>query len=157
MSLYNMMHGINPLAAMVLAMLGTKPDAIPRFRDAYFDGEHLCIYTRTGGGNREAYDGPVPSEWCPEGPYNSDLRALPGFLHDEDDDYDSTYATFYFAVPERFAWFKAWASDKTERPASERWAEAIERIKTAPADDPVIQRLTKAMQPVVEFLSKESP
>lgn len=104
MSLYNALFGVNPLAAVVVEAVGaTGP--IPRFRDAYFDAEEdrLVIFTRTGGGNRDYYDEPngYDNEDY-EGPFNSDLRALPNFISDEDDDFDSTYASFYFSVPEAY-------------------------------------------------------
>lgn len=60
MSLYNMIHGMNPIAFFVLPMLGDKhPDEWPRFRDVFLkDEEHpeydmfIHVYTRVGGGNR---------------------------------------------------------------------------------------------------------
>lgn len=158
MSLYNMVHGFNPLAAMVLAMVGIEASAVPRFRDAYYDGEHLCIHTRTGGGNRPYYESPQSyrdetGEDSAGGCWNEDLRALPGFVRDEDDDYDSTYATFYFEVPERFAWFKDWASDKAAESPAERWQKAIDHIRTASMDDPIIKKLSAVLQPVADFLA----
>lgn len=166
MSFYNMIHGFNPLAPMVLAMVGVSQERVPRFRDAYWNGEHLCVHTRTGGGNRDYYES---EESCrsnypeyfggkddPDGPWNEDLRALPGFVRDEDDDYDSTYATFYFDVPERFGWFREWANDKTAKPPAERWQAAIDHIKSAPMDDPMVQKITAVLAPVVEFLQKPS-
>lgn len=161
MSLYNMIHGFNPLAGVLMRILDVTPDRIPRFRDCYFNGEHIVIYTRTGGGNREYYESlesckanypenfGVPDE--PSGPWNDDLRALPGYVRDEDDDYDSTYANFYFTVPEQFTYLldklKSMAQKETQ---SERWEASLEKIKTASPDDPVIQRLTEAMRPVFE-------
>lgn len=149
MSFYNMLHGYNPLAGVLLKILDVSPDKIPRFRDSYFDGEHIVIYTRTGGGNRDWYDG--PNDDNPDGPWNSDLRALPGFVRDEDDDFDSTYASFYFTVPEHFGYLldklKSMAQRETQ---SERWEATIERIRTATPDDPMVQRMTEAMRPVFE-------
>lgn len=117
MSLYNMLFGVNPLSGIVLESLGLTPTDVPRFRDAYYDAElnRLVIYTRTGGGNREYYDskysrleslsgyaGEDPSDEDLAGPYNDDLRDIVGFMYDEDDDFDCTYAYFYFAVPVAF-------------------------------------------------------
>jgi hypothetical protein len=144
MSLYNLVHGTNPLAGMVLAMIGVAVADVPRFRDAYYDGTHLCIHTRTGGGNRDDYAAG-----------NDYLASIPGYVRDDDDDFDSTYATFYYLVPEQFAWFKDWASNKTQRPAGERWQEAIDCLKNAPPDDPLVKRMTEVMAPIVEFLKKQ--
>lgn len=55
---------------------------------------HIHVYTRTGGGNREYYEN------CTDGPSNNDLRAVGGYVADEDDDFDCTFATFRFAAPE---------------------------------------------------------
>ena len=152
MSLYNMIHGFNPLAGVLLKVLDVTPDRIPRFRDCYFNGEHIVIYTRTGGGNRDYYDSRATTDSEDyDGPFNEDLRALPGYVRDEDDDYDSTYASFYFTVPEQFNYLldklKSMAQKETQ---SERWEASLEKIKTASPDDPVIQRLTEAMRPVFE-------
>jgi len=92
MSLYNMLHGVNPVAGAVLNMLKLTPDDVGRFRDAFItaDGK-LAIYTRNGGGNREEYDEVF-----------EDLANHPEYLYDEDDDFDCTYATIYFNVPLEF-------------------------------------------------------
>lgn len=166
MSFYNLIHGVNPLAGVLLTMLGTEPGRIPRFRDCYFDGEHIAIYTRTGGGNRDYYESEerrreeYPEQFddaasAPSGPWNDDLRSLPGFVRDEDDDYDNTYATFYFAVPERFTplleKLKSMAQKESQ---SERWEAAIEHIRTAAPDDPLVARVTAAMEPVFAQVEK---
>lgn len=104
MSLYNALFGVNPLAAVVVEAVGAT-GLIPRFRDAYFDADEnrLVIFTRTGGGNRDYYDEPggYDNEDY-EGPFNSDLRALPNYIDDEDSDFDCTYAEFYFSIPEAY-------------------------------------------------------
>jgi hypothetical protein len=112
MSLYNALFGVNQLAPFILLALGTTSDKVPRFRDAYIneDGE-MIIYTRTGGGNRDYYDSPETyaatrdtsdADNDYKGPFNEDLRALPGFLGDVDDDFDSTYASFRYSIPPSF-------------------------------------------------------
>lgn len=106
MSLYNMLFGVNSLAGVTLTALNLTPTDIPRFRDAYFDADEnrLVVYTRTGGGNREYYGSPGNEDnEDNEGPFNSDLEAHPNYLYDEDDDFDCTFAYFYFSIPESFA------------------------------------------------------
>jgi len=72
-------------------MLGEKhPDAYPRFRDCFVGENEICVYTRVGGGNRE----------CGYG--EEKLYEHPNYLRTEDDDYDSTYATYYFSVPDEW-------------------------------------------------------
>ena len=112
MSLYNALFGESPFADYLLAALGTTKDNVPRYRDCYLDegGHRIVIHTRTGGGNRDYYESreryeESVSEWDDEpdereGPWNDDLRNLPGFTYDRDDDFDCTYADFYFEVPE---------------------------------------------------------
>jgi hypothetical protein len=144
MSLYNMIHGMNPLAPVLMKMLGVTPGEVPRFRDCYFNGEHIVIYTRTGGGNREEYEAE-----------NDEMCNLPGYVRDEDDDYDSTYASFYFEVPQQFNLLierlKSMAQKQTQ---SERWEAALDHIKSASPDDPVIQRMTEAFRPMFEAIEK---
>lgn len=86
MSLYNMIFGKNPNTKDILALLGLEETDIERFRDCYIDGDEICIYTRTGGANREHY-------------HNKVLTSHPNYKYDADDDYDCTYATYYFSLP----------------------------------------------------------
>lgn len=94
MSLYNMMCGNNPLFGLFARILEAEAPLpyVPRFRDAYLvDGAHgpeVVIYTRTGGGNREEFE-----------EENRALAGHPLYLRDWDDDFDSTFAHFAFAVP----------------------------------------------------------
>lgn len=166
MSLYNTLFGVNAAAPVLLAMLGIDKVDVPRFRDCYITEEgKIAIYTSTGGGNRYMYEHPdssrrnyphyyeagKESKW-PSGPWNSDLRKLPGFQYDEDDDYDSTYATFYFDVPEQFKHLLEKLPEGVD--PAKRWQETIERIKTAHADDPVVKKMIAVMGPLMEKLEK---
>lgn len=91
MSLYNMLHGYNANAAKLLQALELDPRRIDRFRDASFakkDEQYVIhIFCRTGGGNREDYP-------------NTILVEHPLYISDEYDDFDNTYASYYFKVPE---------------------------------------------------------
>lgn len=98
MSLYNMLNGVKPAAFFILPMLGKHPEEYPRFRDCFIGDEahpeyanHIIVYTRTGGGNRDDYAGS-----------NDAMRAMPGFVADYDDDFDYTYANWVFKVPDRW-------------------------------------------------------
>lgn len=91
MSFYNMINGINPATFLILPMLGEKhPDQYPRFRDCFIEGNEIHVYTRVGGGNRDAGFG------------EEELQSHPNFLRDFDDDYDSTYATYCFSIPDEW-------------------------------------------------------
>lgn len=89
MSLYNLLFGMNPNTDVVLALLGLRQHDVERFRNVSLDLEagEISVYTRTGGGNREDY------------PQNA-LTSHPDYLRDKDDDFDSTYATFYLRIPQ---------------------------------------------------------
>ena len=92
MSMYNMMFGISPNAATLMSVLDVDVNSVPRFRNCLLnevDGvRRILIVTRTGGGNREnfIYE-------------NESLRKVPGYLSDDDDGFDTTYAVFTYAVP----------------------------------------------------------
>lgn len=98
MSFYHLMNGVSQATFVVLPMLGKHPDEYPRFRDCFLGDEehpeydgHIHIYTRTGGGNRGCYAAE-----------NDAMRAMPGFVTDFDDSFDSTYASWVFKIPERW-------------------------------------------------------
>lgn len=91
MSLYNMMNGFNPACVLIMPMLGRKQEEYPRFRDCFVTKEkNIAIYTRVGGGNRG----------CGYG--EEELYEDENFLTTYDDDFDSTYATYEFRVPEKW-------------------------------------------------------
>ena len=87
MSLYNMLFGMNPDTDKILNVLGKTREDFGRFRNVYLDEGYIVVHTRNGGGNREDY---FP-EWVEDHPWYS---------HDEDDDFDCTYADIYFKVPD---------------------------------------------------------
>ena len=91
MSMYNMMHGHDPNAKLVMHFLELDPREIERFRDAYPDPKKdlLVVLTRTGGANRESY---VYS--------NAKLAAHPLYIRDYDDEFDCTFAVFEFKFPD---------------------------------------------------------
>ena len=112
MSMYNMLFGMNPATFFFLPMLGKHPDEYPRFRDCFIakpsrgeegplgiasmeqtmlDEPRIYVYTRVGGGNRKDYADQITT-----------LRAVPEYVTDWDDDFDSTFATFEFRVPDRW-------------------------------------------------------
>lgn len=111
MSLYNMINGVNPATFFFLPMLGKHPDQYPRFRDCFIgtlenseetdqfglpkkktsDEDLISVYTRVGGGNREDYVDEI-----------QELQNMPEYVRDFDDDFDSTFATFIFSVPEKW-------------------------------------------------------
>ncbi len=97
MSLYNMVHGVTYATFFILPMLGKHPDEYPRFRDCFTVNEehpeydhHILVYTRVGGNNRGASYG------------EEELYKDPNFVTSFDDDFDNTFATYVFKVPDRW-------------------------------------------------------
>lgn len=91
MSLYHMLMGFNPACVAIMPMLGRKQNEYPRFRDCYVTDEgNIAIYTRVGGGNRD----------CGYG--EEELYKDENFITTYDDEYDSTYGTYEFRVPEKW-------------------------------------------------------
>lgn len=98
--MYNMLFGESSNADKLLTILGLSRKDFYRYRDCYLSDEKLiAVYTRGGGNNRICYD-----ESCDESPdcvvtIQDKLRKHPLYDHDCDDDFDNTYATFYFRLP----------------------------------------------------------
>jgi hypothetical protein len=82
-----MVMGVDKHADRLLDMLGVGH--IPRYRDCYLEDKYICILTRTGGGNREEYDAA-----------NDAMCANQHFSHERDAEFDSTYAEFFYKVPD---------------------------------------------------------
>lgn len=91
MSMYNMINGFNPACVFIMPMLGRKQEEWPRFRDCFVTEEgNIAIYTRVGGGNRNCG-------------YNEEkLYEDENFIKTYDDEYDTTYGTYEFKVPDKW-------------------------------------------------------
>ena len=170
MSLYNALFGFNPMAGMLLKALDITTEQVPRFRDCYLDTEgkepRIVIYTRTGGGNRDFYE---HEEVCrnnypeyfgeadePSGPWNSDLRKIDGFIYDADDNFDSTYASFYYSIPDPFKKIintLQSLNSKTEKPHDkfERLIKDLEAEREAPET----QRALEVAKPLFEQIKEQ--
>lgn len=93
MSLYNVVNGFDPAVVFILPLLGRRVSEYPRFRDCFVDDDKIAIYTRVGGNNRNCGFG------------EEALYEDPNFVRTYDDDFDNTYGTYLFNVPEK------WKSD----------------------------------------------
>lgn len=91
--MYNMLFGENELADDLLKMLNLTKEDCGRYRDCYLDekGEKIIVYTRNGGGNREYYEEVFDK-----------LSSHTNYLCDYDDEFDCTYASIEFSVPDKF-------------------------------------------------------
>ena len=102
MSVYHMIFGKAP-SHYLLPMLGVNEDYFPRYRDVFIEDKqdsdnisdtqrYIYVYTRAGGGNREEYEQDIER-----------VRTHSNYLRDYDDDFDYTYMTFVFSVPEEWS------------------------------------------------------
>jgi hypothetical protein len=122
MSWYNIINGVTQATFFILPMLGKHPDEYPRFRDCFLnDEEHseykncIHIYTRTGGGNRTNYK-----------EENEMMRGMEGFIDDFDDNFDNTFASWIFNVPEKWkADYQLFIEGKIKEFSKEYQAEII--------------------------------
>lgn len=121
MALFNSLFGVSPEAGLLLNILGLAPDDVPRFRDCFYDSkQHLIVlHTRTGGGNREDYE-----------EENNFLIMHQYYKNDCDDDFDPTYANFYFNVPEEYKekLKELFKNHETVAPA-EKWQILFDKLK----------------------------
>lgn len=58
--MYNAIFGENPAAGALLACLDMTRQDFGRFRDVWLTSEHIAVYTRNGGGNRECWHASDP-------------------------------------------------------------------------------------------------
>jgi len=133
MSLYNMLFGVNRFAPLLVKMVGLDLKEIPRFRDAYIQVEEdkgtkrIVVHTRTGGGNREAYH-----------ELNETLKTEV-FLFDRDDDFDPTYANWFYSIPEKWKDIVDYIAKINPRvPPDQRWQDLLEKLKAGDKEDPEV-------------------
>lgn len=133
MSFYNMINGFNPACVIFLPMLGRKPEDYPRFRDCFIskEGKHIEVYTRVGGGNRG----------CGYG--EEELYKDPNFCNTYDDEFDSTYGTYVFNIPEEWKgdFDKIWEGKFEE--VSDKYVERVKECYPNFAEDGFIEWLFK--------------
>lgn len=181
MGLYNILHGMNPASMILLRALGLRhhkfnPDGkwpTGRFRDIHISGEgdKIILFTRNGGGNRDCWD----YEGCKDAStpethdpgclvhVNWELTEHPLYVKDYDDDFDSTYASFEFEVPQVLD--RILPLDKLlkaqggpPRPFRERFREVMDEIKSMPPEqleqDPRFKPLTEMIKKIGEAVKE---
>jgi hypothetical protein len=158
MSLYNMLFGTNPLAHLYLSMLGLTDGDTGRFRDCFLakdpetGEEHIVIFTRNGGGNRDDYAGTTAT-----------LQSHPEYVRDFDDEFDCTYASYVFKVPTAFKSIvekiTSTLEDQHTDPGS-RFQELLKKLETNDKSDPQVKHAIevgeKILGPIVEHLKGKS-
>jgi len=159
MSLYNLLHGRNPLSAIFLKVLDIdQPEGkwhSGRFRDIYAneDGTKIILYTRNGGGNREHWNDEKeagPDCDCTGCTIQYHLPKHPNYLSDEDDDFDCTYAYVNFSVPTEYTELvKALSTGEKPETVHEKFVKTMaemkkmskEQVETDPRFKPVCEAL----------------
>lgn len=121
-----MLFGTNELSPALLKILDIdQPNgnfSSGRFRDISLneDGTEIILYTRNGGGNREEYQSIFD--------HFSDSHS--NYLHDYDDDFDSTYAYIVFTVPEEYKEdLKHFASGNIPETVSDKFQKLLSELK----------------------------
>lgn len=108
--LYNVLFGENANQKdFLFGILGKSEKDFGRYRDIYVTEEYIVVHTRNGGGNREYYEDVF------EG-----MATHPLYSHDEDDDFDCTYANIYFCHPDEYKEILKEMAEGTVTP-SEKW------------------------------------
>ena len=151
MSMYSMLFGESKASDVLLAALGMERDDFYRYRDCYLtEDRKIAVYTRGGGNNRRCYCGPDENdylatakpedifEWHGERhvkgcarPTQAAVQRHPAFLYMEDDDFDNTYATLYFRIPED-ADRAAIEALLPEMNRDQRWQIALDALRGKP-------------------------
>lgn len=111
-----MLFGEGTSADFLLKLLGAERGDFGRFRSIYATEEYIVVHTRCGGGNREYF---FPS-W---------VKDHPLYSHDEDGDFDDTYADIYFKHPAGYEPLLKEMAVGTITPA-EKWKTLIETLET---------------------------
>lgn len=143
--MYNMLFGRNPLAELLLAMLGYTPADVGRFRDCFpnGDGTEIHIFTRNGGGNREEYSDVFAA-----------LSTHPNYLGDADDSYDCTYAIIRFSVPEKYREIVKEIADKIDTtPPAEKFQLLMKNLNEG-KDNAVTSRAKEIGEKLFGFIKE---
>ena len=111
----------NPDQDKCIRAVGLDPDKVPRLRgagiqkmdeDFIFD-YCIVIHTRTGAGNREAYEANKKNiDHVFEGNSNPYMRTSPYYWMDNDDSFDPTYVDFFYRIPEGFDWGESYSPER---------------------------------------------
>ena len=149
--LYDMQKPDRHESTELLGMINLRPTQLGRYRDCYFskDGERIIIFTRNGGNNRQNYQGVIDL-----------LKKHPNYITDYDDDFDETYASIEFSIPEEH---KARASELFEVANTETGPEVqarhLKELEEMPKDEylkkyPKMQDFFNAMESMFNGDSK---
>lgn len=130
MSLYNLLFGFNPSCITIMPMLGRKENEYPRFRDCFVtEDNNIAIYTRVGGNNRNCGFG------------EEKLYEDENFIRTYDDDFDNTYATYEFKVPNKWKNDFDKIIDNKLNEVSEEYVKYVESFYPLLAEKGIIRKI----------------
>lgn len=133
--LYNIVNGYNIACVLILPMLGRKQEEYPRFRDCFVEDGMIAIYTRVGGGNRGCGFG------------EEELYKDPNFIKTYDDDFDNTYATYLFNVPEKWKPDFNKIMDGNSKEVSDDYYNYVKEFYPVLAEKGIIDKVFRPSQP----------
>ena len=133
--LYNIVNGYNIACVLILPMLGRKQEEYPRFRDCFVEDGMIAIYTRVGGGNRGCGFG------------EEELYKDPNFIKTYDDDFDNTYATYLFNVPEKWKPDFNKIMDGNSKDFSDEYYNYVKEFYPVLAEKGIIDKVFRPSQP----------
>jgi hypothetical protein len=113
-----MLAGYNPSTEQIMNLLDLTPGDFGRYRDVYIQEGYIVVHTRCGGGNRDDYEDMF-----------DEVSIHPWYSHDEDCDFDSTYADIYFKLPEDEVKSVAGLLDAGQ-PPQEKWDAIFKALKS---------------------------
>jgi len=120
MSLYNMLFSTNPDADSLLSLLGKSREDFGRFRDVYVQDGFVVVHTRNGGGNRDDYEHVF-----------DEMSEHPWYSHNQDCDFDCTYADIFFRIPEESIEQLLVAFSNKGLNPSKAWPQVLEALSQA--------------------------
>lgn len=139
--LYNAIFDRNEMGPVILATLDLSEQSFGRYRDLWFKEGRIAVYTRCGGGNREAYAHVFKA-----------MSQHELFDRAEDDKMDSTYCTFYFHFPEDYEELFSRMPDGLS--GDERWEKALAELQAG--NQNIAKRGMAVIGPIIEAINKQS-
>ncbi len=139
-----MLFGKNVFAEALLKILNLNKEETGRFRDCYLsDANTIVVYTRNGGGNREEYQSVIDK-----------LKTHPNYKKDYDDDFDCTYCSIEFNVPEQYKEFIAKLTEEAGvgKNPKDKWKQLHEELKNR--DSPEFQKIAEIFKPILDRLTQ---
>lgn len=140
--MFNALFGNNIDSVELLHMINLTPEDVGRYRDCYLskDGQRIIVYTRNGGGNREEY-----------GYVFENLSTHPNYITDYDDNFDCTYASIEFSIPEQY---KDRVAELFKTADTTTGSEKFQNLFKAMEDNPELAMANPRVQKVTEGLAK---